>query len=500
MPDAEMNTGDFVALDWIYRFGNLPQPNDWHVPDPAAHFRIVIEGVLRAQDTQLDASADTTPKQILAFYLMRTHDGLRECVSKLDGSVQGPTGPVMRPREPQPANDQMFVSDFVVSELVTISEQSLQLRALDLEGFWESEMSTGTPVLRHQRLLVPDHWTSDWAKAIYDVIAGLEGTNSFGFALGSELASARTKREARDGPDQEPLAFPTPPELPDVLYHYTSIEGLRNIIRSKTLWGTHVRFLNDESEWLYGFTLLKSKVETIPSGDPRSERMKAASIRMIDELVELYANSVDIFVACLCDKGDLLSQFRLYGDISIGLEVKELQRLHPMPETDYAFWPILYDNEVTSHALLIRFAEAFLMMDVQYHGAWDVSVEELRQRMKDSEAMSRFMTHMPFWAGQIKHAGFREEREWRAIRFTPSSDDDRTKYRDGPMGQTPFVEFNVTDPAAVARLPLIREIICGPPNSEERVQDVQRLLLEAGYNEAAVEVRPSDIPFRTGPS
>ena len=32
------------------------------------------------------------------------------------------------------------------------------------------------------------------------------------------------------------------------LYHYTTLEGLHGILQSRSLWGTHYKFLNDYSE------------------------------------------------------------------------------------------------------------------------------------------------------------------------------------------------------------------------------------------------------------
>src|SRR5262245_39979140 len=39
-----------------------------------------------------------------------------------------------------------------------------------------------------------------------------------------------------------------PKFLPDELYHYTGIRGLKGIINSQTLWATHYRYLNDTEE------------------------------------------------------------------------------------------------------------------------------------------------------------------------------------------------------------------------------------------------------------
>jgi hypothetical protein len=39
-----------------------------------------------------------------------------------------------------------------------------------------------------------------------------------------------------------------PKPLPEELYHYTGIHGLKGIVESQTLWASHYRYLNDAEE------------------------------------------------------------------------------------------------------------------------------------------------------------------------------------------------------------------------------------------------------------
>jgi hypothetical protein len=43
----------------------------------------------------------------------------------------------------------------------------------------------------------------------------------------------------------------------DFLYHYTSLEGLKGIINEKAIRPTHIRYLNDETEFAYTSRLLR---------------------------------------------------------------------------------------------------------------------------------------------------------------------------------------------------------------------------------------------------
>ena len=44
---------------------------------------------------------------------------------------------------------------------------------------------------------------------------------------------------------------------PEILYHYTTAKGLLGIFNTKSIWATHVSYLNDEQEFVYITTIFK---------------------------------------------------------------------------------------------------------------------------------------------------------------------------------------------------------------------------------------------------
>jgi hypothetical protein len=157
------------------------------------------------------------------------------------------------------------------------------MRRLEFQGHPPSNTDSDLPPQTVQAV-VPEQWFTEWARMLHNVAAAFEGTNLYD--------------PVYDRPPS--VEFPTPPELPDVLYHYTSEAGLRGILDSKVLWGTHVRHLDDESEWLHGFDLFKEKINLIPTNDEVSERIQRVTISMIEENVERFQSAVNIYVACVC--------------------------------------------------------------------------------------------------------------------------------------------------------------------------------------------------------
>lgn len=48
---------------------------------------------------------------------------------------------------------------------------------------------------------------------------------------------------------------------PDLLYHFTSSEGLVGILRSRSLWASHALSLNDASEVSYGIAMTRKYLQ-----------------------------------------------------------------------------------------------------------------------------------------------------------------------------------------------------------------------------------------------
>lgn len=111
---------------------------------------------------------------------------------------------------------------------------------------------------------------------------------------------------------------------PGPLYHYTDSSGLLGIIKSRTLWATHVQYLNDSSEFIYARGLMKEVVaeaaEGALPGSPRA-RLRHTILEDSDQTEDSDESEIfwgeETFVACFSERGDGLSQWRGYGK-SIG--------------------------------------------------------------------------------------------------------------------------------------------------------------------------------------
>jgi Protein of unknown function (DUF2971) len=131
----------------------------------------------------------------------------------------------------------------------------------------------------------------------------------------------------------------------DLLYHYTSNEGLQGIIENDNIWATHIRFLNDYTEFIQAFKeeYLGALTDSFLAGLPESVDEKARQMIKVvlskrrfpglQKIIE--SNGHESFVCSFTgttpginaapqsrgDPGDRLSQWRGYSRSSQGFSL-----------------------------------------------------------------------------------------------------------------------------------------------------------------------------------
>src|SRR5579871_5811987 len=103
------------------------------------------------------------------------------------------------------------------------------------------------------------------------------------------------------------------PETP--LFHYTSFEGLSGILKTKQLWLTDHKYLNDPSEIEHGKKIVLEHIEkNIPSNPELLDHFKNKIIDIID-------NGYKTFITSFCQKEDYLPAWRYYGGDGAGFSI-----------------------------------------------------------------------------------------------------------------------------------------------------------------------------------
>ncbi len=309
-----------------------------------------------------------------------------------------------------------------------------------------------------------------------------------------------------------PSDKPVHAEHPELM-HYTTADGLKGIVTSKTLWATHAGFLND-SEEVIGFfdnqlpMILKSELEkhVSESLDQCLEKFLAA-FREAQEQVQ------DHYVTSFCTASDewvsqngLLSQWRGYGQdggYAIAFDTKGLSSLlendakhyHDSEET-LVFGDVQYDEGTEGLSFV---CDKQVLRHVKH--VRESFAECLKQEMawEDYKAFDSIAVLSTLW----KHRGFREEREVRIVVGEPSpkiqrelADEVTTPFRRiHAFSRNGIVVpcVHLFEDQKLEILP-IRRIIVGPHlDKVQRKKAVEILLKNQGID---AEVTVSATPFR----
>lgn len=251
-----------------------------------------------------------------------------------------------------------------------------------------------------------------------------------------------------------------------LIYHYTTISGLIGIISKCELWASDCRYLNDGSELSYANDLFWDEVKKlhlrpIEDNEGGGYRLPYSALRYFR-----------MFITCFCMNGDLLSQWRGYGEdqgYSIGFSSANLKK-----QGIGDIVPIQYGIPNPE-----KYFEEELH-DAQYPTA--------HPGVYDYHASQSFLPRI----ASVKHPGFAEEKEWRLLNQISEDDvngpDSNIKFRPSSMGPISYITLPF-------KMNCVREIVIGPGgNVSSRESAVRNLLDHYHFNK--VRIRFSKIPFR----
>jgi len=331
----------------------------------------------------------------------------------------------------------------------------------------------------------------------------------------------------------------------DLLYHYTSESGLRGIIESDRIWATDIRFLNDYTEFQRAFEdkYLNSLIEALRAALRKDIDSTAArvmdgmlAVRNRASILDLIKDSTKRNDTVVCsftsslhdgfDPGDRLSQWRGYSHscqgFSMGFdrELLEKQIALDNPGAKASVVQCLYEGtgpdvllfEDMGRNAALEFDKLWLKGEAVSDSYQTVNPTATAEYKKANDyflkALSKATAQFFIRAARIKHAGFREECEWRIVLQASNEALTRSgliRVRQGPFGETPYIEIPLglrehgTSP--------LRRIVVGPGKEKETFQQsVERLLKTHGMNLRrgdipdgdGVEVAISTIPYRSG--
>ncbi|MGA8809353.1 MAG: DUF2971 domain-containing protein [Thermoanaerobaculia bacterium] len=231
---------------------------------------------------------------------------------------------------------------------------------------------------------------------------------------------------------------------PDQLYHYTSFQGFIGITASRSIWASSIHHLNDAEEFAHGRRLVQNEIQ---------ERRRSIRDQSEDDFMSLLWSRIEqirgahVFVASFSQDNDLLSQWRGYcpsgKGISVGIGSDILEERGKAQ--GFRLVPAIYDHEDQQAVVRELIDQAVSSRSTG--------------RIEDDPLSQHFAYQVATISPLLKHATFREEKEWRLVSRITSIDHPQVRVREGQSRIIPYFDFTLAKDGEPLHL---RDLKIGP--------------------------------------
>jgi hypothetical protein len=278
-------------------------------------------------------------------------------------------------------------------------------------------------------------------------------------------------------------------EPPELLFHYTSIGGAYGMLTSDAMWMTKIRYLNDTSELEIGIATLRDMLEKRTREPAPADETEL--LAQVHHALGSFSAS-NVCVTSFCEHGDLLSQWRWYGEGGRGVSVGVASRvLLGAAGGNINLWKCVYD-ERGHRELLNSLVEYFLAEYRSEKRADDGRLSTERAHILVERFLASFLQIAPI----IKNPHFAEEREWRVVSVPVDPDDE--SYGVDLIGDERIIqryEFKFPrDPDGWCRA--VGRLVVGPTKDPELIGEAIAVLCRKNKFDCT-SITYSRIPFRS---
>ncbi len=279
------------------------------------------------------------------------------------------------------------------------------------------------------------------------------------------------------------------PDIPDILYHYTTMGTLQSILNNVKekgtliLRGTHVEYLNDEKEFKLACEVMSEVIVDYEKHLPEIDKRDIAKYftpEKWEQLAQTFRFGDIPFITSLSEEPDSLSMWNTYGDDGVGVAIGISKRYI---KNSYEITKCIYDRERFKQDMM-----KYLVDDV--YKSYFVKDEVFRYS-PDGIKIDMLKAFSIY-----KHHAYEYEKEWRLIAMGNGfSSPMMVNFQERKGLLKPYIEHAFNKDALV-------EIIIGPCADKELAKNsLEMCLHRAGFSrfpEASnhVKVENSKVPFR----
>ena len=286
--------------------------------------------------------------------------------------------------------------------------------------------------------------------------------------------------------------------LPEILYHYTSQDGLIGMLNKKTIWASKIHYLNDSKEFRLALDLARCELnERISAATSPGDRSRLELLRDT-----IYPGArVNTCVCCFSELEDDLSRWRGYGGGNAGFSVGFTREWFTRVKETLGLSLIrcIYDPENQQRLVQDEIDKFFATNVGREPDYWDRNrghrhPDRPRTFKASRHAGDDFATRLALIAPRIKHKSFEDEREWRLVAASVSAHE--LHHRPARSMLIPYYKIPIGDDD---KFDSIRKIVVGPtPHPVLSDASVRSLAIAAGLDnpDNMLETKTTIIPFR----
>lgn len=243
-----------------------------------------------------------------------------------------------------------------------------------------------------------------------------------------------------------------------IVYHYTNSESFKNILLQGNIRLTHFKCLNDSYE---GKILFEDILDIIKDSEFRA---------LLEERYNVALRN--LYIGSFSRHGNLLSQWKNYGNVCIGLDLEKNKRLN----LGHIIEDSICRNADTSGVQIVPCS--YINGDTKKYAVNFVKWFK-ENRTESSDILALLVGSSVF---HLKHIKFQEEQELRIIAYLWR----RNPYKDSNKD---YINY-IIHPKA------IRKIVVGPSNQQDIILgDICAFLNKLKEDYTHVEIWKSTIPY-----
>jgi DUF2971 family protein len=277
----------------------------------------------------------------------------------------------------------------------------------------------------------------------------------------------------------------------EVLYHYTSLGALAEIVASGCLYATDIRFFSDAAEMKHAADILGIYIAQRIEAHATNSRLFSQFRQWV---LERLTGGHMQFVVSFTENGNLLSQWRSYCPHGKGVSIGFAPELLTRAATAQGFHvgKCIYDNEAQRSLMESILTDIESLAETRGENT-DPSKRHPSQSFHDVfEEVENDLLRI---AALLKHGAFSEEEEWRAVSpITRNYVHAPIKYREGRTMLIPYIEFSLRGDVS-SRLPLDHVYLGPTPSANNSMTSLSRFLSKYGANPMH-GVTYCQIPYR----